>query len=142
VLTLDTRSVQRLGPDLLAPETSIEDVLARLRHANPRRLVGEALVDQRLVAGIGNMWLSEALWHARLSPWSRLGDVPDDALAAVLGWARNRMRAAVVGARPPRSVYRRPGRPCRRCGALIESCGLGDANRTAYWCPSCQPGPN
>jgi endonuclease-8 len=141
VLTLDTHSVQRLGPDLLAPETSVEDVLARLRHASPAGLVGEALVDQHLVAGIGNMWLAEALWHARVSPWLRLRDVPDDDLAAVLGWARSRMRAAVVGARPPRSVYRRGGRPCRRCGALIESRGLGDANRTAYWCPSCQPSP-
>jgi endonuclease-8 len=100
--------------------------------------VGEALVDQRLVAGIGNLWLAEALWQARVSPWRRLGEVSDEELVAVLAWARDAMRAAVAGKRPPRSVYRRAGRPCRRCGTPVESRGLGDANRTAYWCPQCQ----
>jgi endonuclease-8 len=142
VLALDERPVRRLGPDLLAPTTSVEEVVARLRRTDPARLVGEALVDQRLVAGIGNMWLSETLWHVRVSPWRRLGDVSDDALAAALGWAGDAMRAAVDGRRPDRAVYRRAGRPCRRCGAVIESRGLGVANRTAYWCPSCQSGPD
>jgi endonuclease-8 len=101
--------------------------------------VGEALVDQRIVAGIGNMWLAEALWQARVSPWRRLEEVSDDVLEAALGWAREAMRASVRGNRAPRTIYRRAGRPCRRCGTPIESRGLGDANRTAYWCPHCQP---
>jgi endonuclease-8 len=137
VLTLEERPVRRLGPDLLAESTEVEDVVGRLR-ADPARLVGEALLDQRLVAGIGNMWLAECLWHARLSPWSRVDEVPCDALESALGWARDAMRASVRGVRPRRMAYRRTGRPCRRCGTPIESRGLGEANRTAYWCPRCQ----
>ena len=139
VLTLEARPLRRLGPDLLADETEIDDLVGRLRAADPTRLVGEALVDQRLVAGIGNMWLAEALWHVRVSPWRRLGEISDDELAEALRWARGSMRGAVAGARPDRAVYRRAGRPCRRCGAAVVSRGLGDANRTAYWCPGCQP---
>jgi endonuclease-8 len=141
VLTLEERAVRRLGPDLLADATRVEDAVARLRAADPGRLVGEALVDQRLVAGLGNMWLAEALWRARVSPWRRVGEVSDDELEAALGWARDAMRASVTGARARRAVYRRAGRPCRRFGAPVESRGLGDANRTAYWCPRCQPAP-
>ena len=59
----------------------------------------------------------------------------------VLEWARTAMRASVAGARPGRAVYLRVGRPCPRCGAAIESRGQGDDNRTAYWCPACQPLP-
>lgn len=140
VLTLEERPVRRLGPDLLAESTEVEDVVGRLR-ADPGRLVGEALLDQRLVAGIGNMWLAEALWHARVSPWRRVEEVPDDELVAAIGWARDAMRASVRGVRPRRMAYRRAGRPCRRCGTPIESRGLGEANRTAYWCPRCQPAP-
>jgi endonuclease VIII len=139
VLTVERRSLRRLGPDLLAEGTEVEDVVGRLRSADPPRLVGEALVDQRLVAGIGNLWLAEALWHARVSPWRRLGDISDVELAATLRWAQDAMREAVTGARRPRAAYRRAGRPCPRCGTPIASRGLGDANRTAYWCPRCQP---
>jgi endonuclease VIII len=138
VLTLEQRSVQRLGPDLLAEVTNVMDVLRRVRSAEPFRLVGEALVDQRLVAGIGNVWLAESLWQARVSPWKRLTDVSDDELEATLRWAQGAMRASVSAARPQRAVYRRAGRPCPRCGTPVESRGLGDASRTAYWCPRCQ----
>jgi endonuclease-8 len=139
VLTLEQRALRRLGPDLLADETRIADVVRRLRREPQSRLVGAALVDQRVVAGIGNMWLAEALWQGRVSPWATLGEVPDEALADALGWAREAMRSSVAGRRPPRMVYRRPGTACRRCGTPIASRGLGDANRTAYWCPRCQP---
>jgi endonuclease VIII len=138
ILTLEARPVRQLGPDLLADETEVADVVARVRRSDSSRLVGEALVDQRLVAGIGNMWLAEALWHGRVSPWRTVGSVSDDELAAVLSWAREHMRASVGGSRQPRVVYRRAARPCRRCGTPINSRGLGDANRTAYWCPACQ----
>jgi endonuclease-8 len=139
VLTLEQRPLGRLGPDLLAAETRVDDVVARLRRSDPSRLVGEALVDQRLVAGIGNRWLAEALWHGRVSPWRPLEDVSDDELAAVLAWAQEHMRVAVDGRRAPVSVYRRAGRPCPRCGTPLSSRGLGDVNRTAYWCSTCQP---
>ena len=138
VLTFDERPLRALGPDLLAESTEVEDVVARLR-TDPTPLVGEALLDQRFVAGIGNMWLAEALWHARVSPWRRVGETPEDELTSALGWARDAMRASVQGARPRRMAYRRAGRPCLRCGTPIESRGLGEANRTAYWCPRCQP---
>lgn len=138
VLALDRRPLARLGPDLLARETEVADLVARLRASDPESLVGEALLDQRLVAGIGNMWLAEALWYARVSPWRPLGDVSDEELTAILAWAQERMRASVGGVRPAREVHRRAGRACRRCGSAILSRGLGDANRTAYWCPSCQ----
>jgi endonuclease-8 len=139
VLTLEKRAVGRLGPDLLADDTEVAAVVPRLRRADPSLLVGEALVDQRLVAGIGNAWLVEALWHARVSPWRRLAEVSDDELRAALAWAREHMRASVRGTRTPRAVYRRAGRPCPRCGTPVSSRGLGEMNRTAYWCGACQP---
>jgi endonuclease-8 len=139
VLTLERRPIRRLGPDLLADDTVVADVVLRVRRASQARVVGETLVDQRIVAGIGNMWVAEALWQARVSPWSPLGTVTDDELTRVLAWAQDAMRAAVASPRGPRAVYRRAGRPCSRCGTAIASRGLGDANRTAYWCPACQP---
>jgi len=139
VLTLEKRAVARLGPDLLADGTEVATVVARLRQADPSLLVGEALLDQRLVSGIGNAWLAEALWHARVSPWRRLGEVSDDELVDALAWAREHMRASVRGIRTPRAVYRRVGRPCPRCGTRVSSGGLGEMNRTAYWCAACQP---
>ncbi len=139
VLVLDRRPLRRLGPDLLADETQVDELVRRVRGSDPARLVGEALLDQRLVAGIGNMWLAEALWHARLSPWRRIGGTSDEELGTALAFARERMRASVAGGRTARAVYRRAGRPCPRCGTPIRSRGLGDSNRTAYWCPTCQP---
>jgi endonuclease-8 len=139
VLALEKRPVARLGPDLLADETDVSEVVERLRASDWTRLLGEALLDQRLVAGIGNAWLAEMLWVARVSPWRRVGEVPDEQLAEALAWARERMRASVAGERTPRAVYRRAGRPCLRCGTPIASRGLGEHNRTAFWCPLCQP---
>ena len=109
VLALGDGAARGLGPDLLAPATSTADVVSRLRRSDPSRLVGEALVDQRLVAGIGNMWLAETLWQARVSPWSRLSDVTDDELEQALEWAR------VALARPARS--RMGGDTVERAGA-------------------------
>lgn len=142
VLALEERAIRRLGPDLLADDTEVAMIVARLRRTDAARLVGEALVDQRVVSGIGNMWLAEALWHARVSPWSRLAEISDAELTEALTWARDRMRESVGGRRPSRSVYRRAGRPCPRCGEAVRSRGLGDDNRTAYWCGGCQPARN
>jgi len=139
VLTLDLGPVRRLGPDLLADSSDPDGLVSRLRRGDGARPLGEVLQDQRLVAGIGNMWMSEALWAVRLSPWLPLGATSDGELLEVLRWARTAMRAAIAGVRPVRAVYRRAGRPCSRCGTPIESRGLGDDNRTAYWCPACQP---
>ena len=113
---------------------------ANLRREHPSRELGDALLDQRLIAGIGNVWRTEALWRARLSPWLRLGDASDDELEGVLREAARLMRASLENGRGERAVYRRAGRPCPRCGEPIRSRGQGDGNRTAYWCPRCQRG--
>jgi endonuclease-8 len=133
------RGAPRLGPDILGEPPDFETMLARLRSA-PEREVGDALLDQRLVAGIGNLWKAEALWEARVSPWRRLREVGDDELLAVLEAAHTLMRTSVQGARPARRVYRRAGRACPRCGAVVRSAPQGDNARTAYWCPGCQVG--
>ena len=140
VLELTARGTRRLGPDILADAPDLAAMIANLRRQHPARELGDALLDQRLVAGIGNLWKAEALWHAEVSPWCRLDDVSDDELERVLGEAARLMRASAEGGREQRRVYRRAGRPCPRCGAPIRSRGQGDANRMAYWCPDCQRG--
>ena len=128
----------RLGPDILGEPPDYETMLARLRATPQEREVGDALLDQRLVAGIGNLWRAEALWEARISPWRPLGELDDDELLGVLEISHRRMRAAVDGPRPQRHVYRRAGRACPRCGAVVRSAPQGEHARTAYWCPGCQ----
>lgn len=130
------RAVARLGPDIMRDPPEVDGMLARLRAADQSRELGAALLDQRLVAGIGNMWKAEGLHDARLSPWLRLGDVPDDALRELLVRTAGLMQAG----RRRRSVYRRAGLPCRRCGAPVESRPQGEQARTAYWCSHCQEG--
>ena len=139
VLTLERGSVGRLGPDVLAEEFDLDAAVERLRAARGRRL-GEAMQDQRLVAGIGNMWMAEALWSIGVSPWVRVRDVADETLAEAVAAARALMQESLATGRPGRRVYRRAGRPCLRCGTIVRSRGQGDDNRTAYWCPGCQAG--
>ena len=141
VLALDTGHTRGLGPDVLGHGVETAALVARLRRADQRRLLGEAMLDQRVISGIGNIWMAESLWQARLSPWLPVTSARDDELETALGWAQRMMRASVEGTRSLRSVYRRAGRPCPRCGGTILSRGLGDANRTAYWCGRCQRGP-
>src|SRR5215218_1967041 len=138
VLQLEPRGLKRLGPDILAEPLELERMVANLRLTAASRAVGEALLDQKLVAGVGNLWRAEGLWHARLSPWRPLTDADDGELRLVLEETARLMRRSLDGGRPGRAVYRRPGRPCQRCGTPIESRGQGDDNRIAYWCPACQ----
>ncbi len=130
------RPVLGLGPDIMDGPPDLEAMVARLRAADQSRELGEALLDQRLVAGVGNMWRTEVLFQASVSPWSKLGDLSRAELCGVLGDAAVAMRAP----RGPRLVYRRAGRPCPRCGAAIRSRAQGDSARIAYWCPGCQAG--
>jgi endonuclease VIII len=140
VLELTDRATRRLGPDILDDPPALEAMLANLRATDQRRELGEVLLDQRVVAGIGNVWRAEALWQTRLSPWLRLVSTADEDLLAALAEAARLMRASVEGRRAERTVYRRTGRSCSRCGGTILSRGQGDDNRIAYWCPDCQRG--
>lgn len=136
----EARTRRRLGPDILEDPPDYDAMLARLRDAPQERAAGDVLLDQRLVAGIGNLWKAEMLWDARVSPWRTLGEVGDEELVATLEAAHRLMRASVAGTRPLRHVYRRAGRACHRCGVVIRSHPQGDAARIAYWCPGCQRG--
>jgi endonuclease-8 len=138
VLELHARNVARLGPDILEQPPRIDEMVARLRRDDPGRAVGDALLDQRLVAGIGNKWKAEALWASRLSPWRPLGETTDEEVRAVLETTARMMRGSLDGRRHTNRVYRLAGRPCPRCGERIVARGQGDANRMAYWCPGCQ----
>lgn len=129
-----------LGPDVLASEFDAERFLARLRSDDPTRRLGDALLDQRNVAGIGNVWKAEGCWEAQVDPWRHVSNVADGEAVAIIDAMRPRMfRSANEGPRTiqPR-VYNRVGRPCPRCGTAITARGQGDANRTTYWCPGCQ----
>lgn len=148
------RGVTTTGPDLLDhavdPGAAAAAALARLE---PTREVGDALMDQRVVAGIGNVYKSETCFLAGIDPWRGVGTLsPDEAHS--LGATAARLLAdgvrdagAIRTYRPPGGrpfsrertwVYNRRGRPCRRCGTPVRSRGQGDANRTTYWCPACQ----
>ena len=138
-----TRFDQRLaalGPDILAGEFDSRRFLARLRADDPTRGIGEALLDQRNVAGIGNIWKSEGLWEAALDPWRPLSSVTDEDALAVIRALRPRMLDSARRGRMQgeAGVFRRAGRPCPRCGATVLARGQGDDNRTAFWCPGCQ----
>jgi endonuclease-8 len=131
------RRLAALGPDVLAPALDERRLLARLREDDQSRGLGDALLDQRNLAGVGNVWKSEGCFAARIDPWRPLGRVSDDEALAVVGEVRRLMQASVEGARELH-VYERGGRPCPRCGAPIRARGQGDDNRTTYWCPACQ----
>lgn len=145
-------AVAALGPDLL--DAAIEPGAATARalaRVDPARTVGDALVDQRIVAGVGNVYRSETLFLCGISPWRAVGDLSADE-AAGLGRTASRLLSDGVRDRGPITTYRSPdprsrqrtwvygraGHPCRRCGSPVASRGMGDSNRTVSWCPTCQ----
>ncbi len=148
----------RLGPDLLDPGFDATEAIRRLRA--PQRAateIGAALLDQRVMAGIGNVYKSEVLFMERVNPFGPVADIDDATLERLVETARRllvrnadpRVASGRATTRDPRTdapqaagplwVYRRAGRPCRRCGALIRAVSQGaEPPRTTYWCPSCQ----
>jgi endonuclease VIII len=134
------RRLATLGPDVLAPTFDERRFLALLRADDGTRGLGEALLDQRNLAGVGNVWKSEGCFLAGIDPWRRAADVSDAEALAVVREVRPLMRtSADGGGRPERHwVFERTGLPCRRCGTAIRARGQGDDNRTTYWCPTCQ----
>jgi endonuclease-8 len=143
------RALTSLGPDLLSASFDAGEAVRRLREHSGVPL-GEALLDQRVLAGIGNVYKSEICFIERVDPWAPVSVLSDDALASLVATARRLLLANVGGgrrvttgvARPGASlwVYGRAGRPCRRCGTRIESRLQGNQGRVTYWCPHCQQG--
>lgn len=145
--------VEAVGPDLLAGDADPAGIGRRLLAIEPTRQVGDAVMDQRVMSGIGNVYKSETLFLAGVDPWRPVGALAAEEAEAIgrigaeLLALGVRDRGAIRTYRPPLGtarrgertwVYGRRGRPCRRCGAPVRSRGQGDANRTTYWCPRCQ----
>jgi endonuclease-8 len=124
-----------LGPDALH-EPDQREFLRRVRLVD--RAIGEAVMDQRVIAGIGNIVKSEALWECRIDPFAAVADLDDVRLAELaLIAARILGEGVAAGGRLPGRVYRRAGRPCPRCQTAIRSSPQGEQRRTSYWCPAC-----
>ncbi len=140
-----------LGDDLLGAAPDVAAIVARARALRPATaLLVDVLLDQRVAAGIGNVYKSELLFLAGLAPATRLGQVSDDTLRSIYADARRWLSANLGGG--PRTtrttadgagrlwVYNRGGRPCHRCRTPIASARLGARPRGTWWCPTCQPG--
>jgi endonuclease-8 len=148
----EDQAVGHLGPDLLGPDWAPDTAVANLL-ADPARPLGEALLDQRNLAGIGNVYKSELAFLARVTPWLPVGELPADTLARLVATAqrlldanKSRPERVTTGRRGPGQqlyVYGREGRPCPRCGAPVRKADQGDGSRErpTYWCPRCQAGP-
>jgi endonuclease-8 len=129
-----------LGQDVLADEFDEPGFLGRLREDDPTRPIGDALLDQRTLAGIGNIWKAESCFAAGLDPWRPLGATTDAEALRAVRFARERMgQSARDGFEArPRAVYGRRDEACERCGTKIRTAGQGEQNRNTFWCPGCQ----
>jgi endonuclease VIII len=150
--------IQALGPDLLGEPFDREEALRRMkdRAADP---IADVLLNQRVMAGIGNVFKSEVLFLAGVHPFATAASLADAELRRIVDVARQQLAANVLtksqtlslatGRRTTRSlspheklwVYSRGGRPCRRCGTPIHSTKTGPDARVTFWCPACQAGP-
>lgn len=144
-------SIRGLGPDVLDEPLDLMGIVSRANSTSPDLALGELLLDQRIVAGIGNIYRCEALFLERRHPWTVRSALSDDALAATvqtaarlmhanLGNGRNDAVGREFGLGPNRAwVYGRAGLGCRVCRTPIMARGQGPLARRAYWCPRCQP---
>jgi endonuclease VIII len=138
--------IGRLGPDVLVDPFNPAEVVIRARAARNADAIGEVLLDQRVVAGIGNIYRCESLFLERIHPWTILSQLTDSALEAVVETASRIMRANLgkpIGRNFGNGenqtwVYGRNGLPCKNCGTPIQTRKQGSQARTAYWCSSCQ----
>jgi endonuclease-8 len=138
-----TRFDQRiagLGPDVLAPEFDGPRFLRRLREDDPTKPIGDTLLEQRNVAGLGTIWRTEGLFATGLDPWRPTGEVSDDDALAVIDAVRPRMARSARDGFDTRDIriYGHAGRPCPRCGTRVRSGNQGENNRRLFWCPGCQ----
>src|SRR5215218_5871783 len=137
--------IAALGPDVVGPEFGEAErarFLRRLREDDPTRPIGDALLDQRTIAGIGNLWKVEGCFAAGIDPWRPTGHVSDEEALRILDWTRPRMQQSARDGIQDRFrvIFGKAGQPCPRCGppALIQVRGQWDDNRPTYWCPQCQ----
>lgn len=136
-----------LGPNLLDGVFDIDEAVARLREPGRQTLtLGDVIMDQRAMAGVGNIWKHETLFRCRLNPWLTLSEIDDDTLRTLVVTARELLEASVGrlvdGLKPRRPtyyVYSRMGLPCRRCHTTLLAARQGQDIRFTTWCPSCQP---
>jgi endonuclease-8 len=148
-------SIARLRPDALEEQTDLAEARRRL-DARPDTPIGEALLDQAVLAGVGNVYKVEVLWLHRVDPWASVAQVPPSTRDELLATAERLLKANVVpGSSGPITttatgrrggdrlhVYGRARRPCPRCATPIRVARLGEQARVTYWCPRCQgPGP-
>lgn len=140
-------TLSRLGPDVLSSAFEPREAISRLRE-DPDRPIGEALLVQSVVAGIGNIYKSETLFLRGADPFAPIHAYSDEELLRTLEQARERMSAGLEGSSPRTQpsvrgpsywVYGRSGRSCRRCATRIRMRRQGLAGRSTYWCPRCQP---
>lgn len=141
-------AVDHLGPDLCLPEPDLDAAVRRMGALSPPdRTIGEALLDQRVAAGIGNIYKNEACFTCGVDPWTPVGDLDEDERRRLLATASRQLRANLDSidrdfGGPPGvgpAVYGRRDRPCRRCGTTIRWAPQGEQRRGTYWCPTCQP---
>jgi len=125
-----------LGPDILAAELDLEEILKRARRTE-RQALGELLLDQRVAAGIGNIYKCESLWRLKLDPWTPASALDDESLGRLYLTARTLMLAA-LRKRPPIAVHGKTGRSCPRCWWRIACRYQGDSPRFTYYCPKWQ----
>ncbi len=135
--------LERLGPDVLAPDFDPKEAARRLR-ALGDAIIGDALLDQHAIAGVGNIWRSETLFATKVHPERHVSSLTDVELETIARTASELLRRSVADDAGPSSerarfVYDRFRAPCRRCGASIERRRVGKLQRSAYFCPQCQP---
>ncbi len=141
---LDDRALERqgelrqLGPDVLSPDFDTGEAFRRIRGRGEME-IANALLDQRAIAGIGNIWKSEVLFACRVNPFVKVADVSDEQLRCLIQKARRFLSRSANATTPnDRAVYSRRGKPCRRCRIPIASRKQGEGARLTYWCPECQ----
>jgi endonuclease VIII len=142
------RPIAELGPDLLTEEFDAAEALRRYREPYRAAVtIGEAIMDQRAMAGVGNIWKHETLFRCGVNPWLRVSDLDDATLLELIDTAKHLLRASVgkpnkfnLTGRPAMFAYMREGQPCRRCHTRLRSAPQGTDIRHTAWCPKCQPG--
>ena len=141
--TRASRMLERIGPDLCAPEIDLPAVAARISTLDPATELAAVLLDQGVAAGIGNVFKSEVCWAERVSPFTAVGEVDDECRLRLYETARHQLRRNLTTGRRTTygnglAVYGRAGRRCPRCGDSVRS-RRDQAGRSTYWCPRCQP---